>query len=343
MSRIKTSLDHKRIRRLIWLVLTVSVLLGYSLQSVAGTAYYSNEMQTYTTVSSPPVILQNGTAGTSTIYANGTSAKVSVAAPVWLGGWDERVKITIDSNDVDSALSNFPVLVYLSSSSGRNNDDVTFVFDEVGSNSKKIAITTSDGTTECYVEIEKWNATSEQAWLWVKVPSVSNTSNTDLYLYYDNSHADNTAYVDDTSTGNSVNVWDSSFKMVQHMRDDTTSSIVDSTSNDNDGTKTGAGEPAVTTSGKISDAQDFDGSNDYIETVSSSSEMGVDSSNTMTVSAWVNPDVNGDHQMFVIIQPSTGSGHATDQVFYIADNNGDLEIGQWGARFSGFLLGILLF
>jgi hypothetical protein len=38
-------------------------------------------MQAYGTVSSPPVILEEGTAGTSTIYTNKTSAKVSVAAP----------------------------------------------------------------------------------------------------------------------------------------------------------------------------------------------------------------------------------------------------------------------
>ena len=81
MSRVKTSLDHKRIRRLIWLVLTVFVLLGYSLQSAAGSIYYSIWMQAYGTVSSPPVILEEGTAGTSTIYTNSTSAKVSVAAP----------------------------------------------------------------------------------------------------------------------------------------------------------------------------------------------------------------------------------------------------------------------
>jgi len=39
-------------------------------------------MQNYGTVSSPPVILQNGTAGTSIIYTNSTSAKVSVVAPI---------------------------------------------------------------------------------------------------------------------------------------------------------------------------------------------------------------------------------------------------------------------
>ena len=81
MVRVKKSLDHKRIRRLIWLVLTLFVLLGYSLQSVAGSAYYSLVMQDYGTVSSPPVILQNGTAGTSNIYTNSTSAKARAAAP----------------------------------------------------------------------------------------------------------------------------------------------------------------------------------------------------------------------------------------------------------------------
>jgi hypothetical protein len=81
VNRVKISLDHKRIRCLIWLVLTLFVLLGYSLQSVAGTAYYSMLMQAYGTVSSPPIILENGTAGSSTIYTNSTYAKASIAAP----------------------------------------------------------------------------------------------------------------------------------------------------------------------------------------------------------------------------------------------------------------------
>jgi hypothetical protein len=78
VSRVKNGLGHKRIRRLTWLVLTVFVLLGYALQSVAGSVYYSMMMQAYGTISSPPVILEEGTAGSSTIYTNNTSAKVSV-------------------------------------------------------------------------------------------------------------------------------------------------------------------------------------------------------------------------------------------------------------------------
>ena len=184
-----------------------------------------------------------------------------------LAGWAKRVKLIIDQNDIDAALSNFPILVYLSTSSGRNGDDVSYIFDELTSdgNRKKIAVTTSDEETECYVEIEKWDDANEQAWLWVKVPSVASDADTELYLYYDSTHADNDTYVGDPSDAVVHNVWDSNFKLVSHMRDGAdTSHIYDSTSNDNDGTKRDAAEPAITTSGKISDAQDFDGANDYI-------------------------------------------------------------------------------
>ncbi|MCK4633788.1 hypothetical protein KAT42_03065, partial [Candidatus Bathyarchaeota archaeon] len=68
------------------------VLLGHSLQSVAGSAYYSLLMQTYTTVDSPPVILENGTVGASTIYTNKTCAKTSVSGY----GYD-----SVDHNDTD--------------------------------------------------------------------------------------------------------------------------------------------------------------------------------------------------------------------------------------------------
>jgi len=76
VNRVKTSLNHKRIQRSIWLVLTILVLLCYSTQNVAGGVYYSIVKQTYGTVASPPVILGKGTAGESTTYANSTSASV---------------------------------------------------------------------------------------------------------------------------------------------------------------------------------------------------------------------------------------------------------------------------
>ena len=107
-------------------------------------------------------------------------------------GYDRRIKMTIDSAGakVDSDLTDFPIMVYLSASSGIGNDDVSAVFDELTSdaNRKKIAVTKSDGITELYVEIEKWDDANEQAWLSVKVAganSISSSADTILYLYYD--------------------------------------------------------------------------------------------------------------------------------------------------------------
>ena len=128
----------------------------------------------------------------------------------WLSGWDQRIKMTIESDNVDADLSNFPVLVHLSTASGITNADVSAVFDELASdaNRTRIAVTKSDGTTECYVEIEDWDDAGEEALLWVKVSgtnSVSSSTDTDLYLYYDSDHAPNTTYVGDVDSAAAQN------------------------------------------------------------------------------------------------------------------------------------------
>ena len=212
-------------------------------------------------------------------------AATPVGAQSWLDGWSHRVRITIDSGKIDGSLTDFPVLLYLSTSSGSGSTDVSFIFDELGASGKKIAVTTGDGTTQCYVEIEKWDSGNEQAWLWAKVPSIASGVDTVLYLYYDNTKADNTAYVGDTGSIPAQNVWDSSFVFVSHMRDDPdTSSIRDSTANNNDGTKKAGGEPAEVATGRIDGAQVFDGSDDYIQL---HNEPSFDIQTAITVEGWM--------------------------------------------------------
>ena len=134
----------------------------------------------------------------------------------WLDGWGKRVELTIDHNNIDSPLSSFPVLIRLSNSSGPYNDDVSFIFDEFGSDNdrKKIAVTNSDGLTQGYVEIDTWNHTTKEAWLWVKVPNLSSSEDTNLYLYYDSSQDSNTDYVGDSDSIPTENVWIDNFKLV---------------------------------------------------------------------------------------------------------------------------------
>ena len=172
----------------------------------------------------------------------------------WLPGeWDQRVKITIDSGDIDGVLVDFPFLIYISGSSGINNEDVTFIFDEVGANSLKIAVTESDGITECKVEVERWDFGNEKAWLWVKGSSVASDVDTDFYLYYDNDHADNVANVGVVGSASGEAVWDSNFVMVQHLTGAAFGDLDDSTSNDNDVTAQG-GTPDYNSVGEIASA-----------------------------------------------------------------------------------------
>jgi len=63
--------------RSILLVVTILILFG-SLATTEASVYYSLSKQSQTTITLPEVILQNGTVGTSTIYTNNTSAKVSI-------------------------------------------------------------------------------------------------------------------------------------------------------------------------------------------------------------------------------------------------------------------------
>lgn len=206
---------------------------------------------------------------------------------VWPSNWNRRVKIAIDHNDVGEALSNFPVLVYLSNSSGRNNDNVSCVFTELQSkdNRKKIAVTAEDTQTQCFVEIEKWDDFNNQAWLWVKVPNISSSQDTVLYLYYDKSHADNTAYVGDPDSAAAENVWDNNYKLVMHL-DETSGIQLDSTSNHNDGFP----ESGVTqnVSGIADGADGFDGTNDRIRI--NDSESLTFTNNQLTLEAWVKLD-----------------------------------------------------
>jgi len=214
----------------------------------------------------------------------------------WLKGWDKRIRLTIDHNDITSNFSNFPILIHLSNSSGRNSDDVSCVFDELTSNAnrKKIAVTKSDGTTQCYVEIEKWDDANEQAWLWVKVSgtnSISSSVDTVLYLYYDKDQTDNTSYVGDSGSTIARNVWDGYFKMVQHLNetdiDGGSGDIKDSTSYVNNGTTKNMNTNDQVP-GQIDGSFDFDGTNDYVNLGQPSS---LDITGSITISAWIKPDV----------------------------------------------------
>lgn len=148
----------------------------------------------------------------------------------WLSGFENRVKLTIDNTKINSVLYDFPILIKISSSSGISNNDVTAIFTELGSdnNRKKIAVTTSNGTTQCPVEIERWDHTNKKAFLWTKIPEISDSVDTPVYFYYDSTQGNNTSYVGDTTDSPAQDVWSNDYSFVAHLStryDSTTSGI----------------------------------------------------------------------------------------------------------------------
>ncbi len=183
----------------------------------------------------------------------------------WLGAYDQRVKLTIASTNIDSALTGFPILVYLSASSGTGTADVSFIFDELtlDANRKKIAVTTSDKTTEVFVEIERWDDGNEVAWLWVNAGVVASDASTVLYLYFDKDVANNTDFVGDPGDAVVYNVWDGNFVSVYHYNEvPGVVNPIDSTGNN------GGHQSNMDASNHVDDlvgkAYDFDGSAEYV-------------------------------------------------------------------------------
>jgi hypothetical protein len=216
----------------------------------------------------------------------------------WLAGWTNRVAVTIDHTKINSTLNNFPVLINLGTSTGINKADTSYVLTSTGSNSKKIAVTTSDGTTQCFVEVAKWDVTNNDGRLWVLVPEVSNLTDTVLYLYYDNNQADNTAYVGDTGSIPGQQVWSNGFVAVYHFGQQgigTPGEIIDSTSHQNNGfggITTGAQPPTLqVTDTKTGYAQYFGGIPDkrYIEIPDSPDFSCPGIGPALSFSVWISP------------------------------------------------------
>lgn len=174
--------------------------------------------------------------------------------------WAYKKLITIDYTKVSAALTDFPVLVSVTDTDLKDSDNGG----PIQPDGDDIKFIMTDGTKLSH-EIEKYDGSTGQLVAWVKIPSLSSSTDTEFYLYYGNSSC--------SSQQDAANVWDSNYNAVWHLNDD----FLDATSNNNDGTNNGSTDIA----GKVSDGQDFDGNNDYIDI------PGFSSPTNKTYSLWI--------------------------------------------------------
>lgn len=220
----------------------------------------------------------------------------------WLSGWSNRIEITVDNSNVSSDITELPLPVKLGTSVGQNGDDVSAIFDELGSNSLKIAVTEGDGTTQLNVEVEKWDSTAEEATLWVSnsTYTITASSTTTLYIYYDSGQSDNTTYVG--TPGNATNVWRTETVGSWTLAQDPANTAIDSTGNGNGGGVSGPTQSDTLLGNGLS----FDGTDDYVN---------------VGANSVLNPDYTT-----VIARVKRSSTGATDRVY------GDEAQGEGGGR-----------
>ncbi len=193
-------------------------------------------------------------------------APVQASPSWWNTDWEYRQKLTFDNRGQSENLENFPVLVKL--------DSTRINYSKTRDSGQDIRFVDSDDSTVLSHEIEEWDETGD-SWVWVNVPQIDGSSSADhIYMYYGNLVA--------PDGQNPTAVWDTHYKGVWHLNRGS-GSVLDSTTNDNDGTNSGAIRGA---SGKIDDAFNFDGTDDYVEVPDSSS---LDITAVVTIEAWVNP------------------------------------------------------
>jgi thermitase len=195
-------------------------------------------------------------------------------SPWYNSSWTNRKPITVDHTQVSgpSSLSNFPMLFSVIDANLKTVANGGSVGKSDGTD---ILFTAADAVTKLAHEIERYNPATGELVAWVKVPALSPSADTSLYVYYGNAAA--------ADQQDRVNTWDSNYKIVNHLKE-ASGPVLDSTSNANNATPSASGATLVS-AGKMGGAYSFDGVTGMLTTPSNPSWNG--SSSNYTVQLWV--------------------------------------------------------
>jgi RHS repeat-associated protein len=193
----------------------------------------------------------------------------SVGALWYDGSWAHRKQIAINHAQVSgsSSLTNFPVLISLGSDSN--------LAASAQANGNDILFTAGDGLTKLNHEIEGYASSNGQLIAWVQVPSLSNSGDTVIFMYYGNASAANQQ--------NPSGVWDINYAAVYHLAPNGGAlGAQDSTVAPSNGTVTSATSAA----GEIGWGGNFSGSSQYVD-IGNPSKLQI--TGDLTIEAWVKP------------------------------------------------------
>lgn len=227
-------------------------------------------------ISAAETVIVKATSATDPTKSATGSVNLVLTPLTFSNGYSYRRAITLDHNRVPNTDQiNFPVLVsgvYPSlatvANGGRvqsqNGFDILFTSDSTGSNPLNF-------------ELESYNGTTGAIAFWVRVPVLSHTADSLIYMFYGKGGVA-------SFQGNRSSTWDSNYVAVYHLADSAASNAVsDSTSNGNSAAAQ-AFTNTKTTLGRIAGAQTLNGANDFINATNNSS---LAITGNVTIEAWV--------------------------------------------------------
>jgi len=166
----------------VFLVVTLSV-------SVYGSVYNTFYGQASPICAeTPKVVLQSGTAGTSTIYTNNTSAKVSVVAPRnwWNLDYDYRRQISIINNVASTLGSGYSVCLIVDTASLVSGGKTL-----PSGNDLRIVYLNGSSWVEIDRDVIDMNTSSTKVWFKTQADISASGSDNNYYMYYGNPSAVN--------------------------------------------------------------------------------------------------------------------------------------------------------
>lgn len=186
-------------------------------------------------------------------------------------GYSFQRAITIDHTKVPNTdQANFPLLIkgtysYLATAANGGNVQNSNGYDVIFSSDSGCA-------GKLNHEVETYDASTGAANYWVKVPTVSHTTDTVIYMCYGNPSIS-------TSQENAAGVWDANFKAIYHLKDGTSLNVTDATNNHGL-----TNNSATASTGQVDGGAAFDGSTQYL---SIGEHPDFDWANLRTVEVWM--------------------------------------------------------
>jgi hypothetical protein len=200
--------------------------------------------------------------------------------PPMLEGWDHRKLITVQSDLVDATLSNFPLLVVITS-------DVDM--HDAQNDGGDLRFTANDGTTLLPYYIKTWSGgggggSAVTAICYVQIPTIDADTGATFYIYWSNAGA--------SDASDSGTTWPAAYVGVWHM---TTNGGNETDYSGNAKTLTQTGGTIPTTTGKLGNARDFEaGDTENLQKSDEGGSLDLSGSNQkVSITAWVRLESNG--------------------------------------------------